>query len=87
MVDSHGARTGPEASSSVNWMVKVISSLIGKQRCWGHSRLAEIQAQIAGMVHGCGCTVVLMINRQANSVKRLSKNGFNLLEAASELRT
>ena len=27
MVDSHGARTGPEASSSVNWMVKVISSL------------------------------------------------------------
>ena len=31
MVDSHGTRTGPEAepeaSSSVNWMVKVISSL------------------------------------------------------------
>ena len=27
MIDSHGARTGPEASSSVNWMVKVISSL------------------------------------------------------------
>ena len=30
---------------------------------------------------GCGRTVVLVINRQANSVKRLSKNGFNLLEA------
>ena len=26
------------------------------------------------MVCGCGRTVVLMINRQANSVKRLSKN-------------
>ena len=40
MVDSHGARAGPEASSSVNWMVKVISSL--EQRCWGQSRLAEM---------------------------------------------
>ena len=37
------------------------------------------------MVCGCGCMVVLMINRQANSVKRLSKNGFNLLEAVPEL--
>ena len=37
------------------------------------------------MVRGCGRTVVLMINRQANSVKRLSKNGFNLLEAVPKL--
>ena len=53
MADSHGARTGPEASSSVNWMVRVISSLesSSEARCWGQSRLAEM---IAGTSSGDG---------------------------------
>ena len=63
-------------------MVKVISLLVGEQRCQGHSWLAEIQVPVAKpavMVCGCGRTVVLMINRKANSVKEAVRLKMDLI--------
>ena len=58
-----------------------------------HSRLAEmIPGRVPGTSRGTSSGDGSWLwsygsaNRQANSVKRLSKNGFNMLEAVPELR-